>query len=353
MATEKKTTLLETLEKNESGLQSPVFRSACADAEIIIKGTTKGDKAPCYQLIGYDEAQNEILIFEKTFTVNENGSFTYVHGFDPVSLAVYQNARSFRARISAPEKDNPYTLTKFELIEIGQNSADMGKEQKVRKKRGPHPLRKVLFVGNSILLGIENRYGMCASSPKNDYYHYVSEAIKKAYPDCEFFKLHGSGMEHSESVEEFEDVFYKRPNGYTGRPVVDSFTPDLDLIILQITDNVNTEKKQEAFHHTSELLLSRIRERCPNAVILWVYGWYYKRPIQARLVEVCNRYDVEMVDIRPLRFKANEAEAGARYESIDGTKKEANELWLTHPGDKGMAAIADQIISVLKETELL
>ena len=194
---------------------------------------------------------------------------------------------------------------------------------------------------------------MCASSPKKDYFYLVSEEIRKSNPDCKFFKLHGSGLEHSESVEEFEEVFYQRPNIYTGRPVADSLTPDLDLIILQITDNVNTEKKYQTFHHTSELLLSRIRECCPHAEIFWVYGWYYKRAIQQKLLEVCDRFDVEKIDIRAFHYKTNEAQPGMLFESKDGTQKPAMELWLSHPGDKGMQAIADQIISALKETQLL
>lgn len=353
MATEKITALQNALQATENGFETNIFRSICADVEILIDGIAKNGCTPCYRLFGYDEAGKEILVFEKTLSVKADGCFSYVHFFDPVSLAVYQNAVSFRIRITGDAKSGSYELTKLDMIEYEQDASDAAKANQPRKKRGPHPLKKVLFVGNSILLGMENRYGMCATSPKNDYFYHVSEAIKKRYPDCECFKLHASGIEHSESVEAFEDAFYHLPNTYTGRPASDSFTSDLDLVILQMTDNVNTEQKQAVFYHTSDLLLSHIREQSPNAVILWVYGWYYKRPIYPRLMEVCDLYDVEKIDVRSLRYKANEAKDGTLYESIDGTKKEASPLWLTHPGDAGMKAIADQIISALKETEIL
>lgn len=352
MGTEKKTSLLHSLQKQNGLIQTEVFRSACADIELCICGISKGNSVPCYRLLGYDEGQNEILIFEKVFSVKEDGSFSYVHSFDPVSLAVYQNSVSFRVCILSMNEISDFTLTKLDLNELEQDTNIEG-TNKTRKKRGPHALKNVLFVGNSILLGMENIYGMCASSPKKDYAYLVSEEIKKAYPDCKFFKLHGSGMEHSESLEAFEDVFYKSPNVYTGHPVIDSLTPDLDLIILQITDNVNTEKKTETFHKTAELLLQRIRERCPHAELLWVYGWYYKRALNERLLELIEQYDVEPVDLRPFRYKANEAMRGMLYESADGSMKAAKELWLTHPGDNGMKAIADKIISVLKDTALL
>ena len=352
MSIEKRIPLLNALRAENGTLETDRFTLTTADAEVTVHGTATVD-APCYRLLGYDEAQNEILIFEKNLSLGANGAFSYVHSFDPTSLAVYQNAVAFRVRILPPASGADFTVATLDLVEYEQTAEELSQSLAPRKKQGPKELKKVLFVGNSILLGIENRYGMCASAPDRDYAFHVSEAIKKKYPSCEFYKIHGSCVEHSESVEEFESIYYNEPNPYTGAPFVDSLDPELDLIILQITDNVNTEKKVEVFDTTAELLLSRIRARCPNVTILWAHGWYYKKAIQKRLMELIKQYDVESVDLRPLRFRANEAPEGALYLSANGSLLPAKSLWLSHPGDRGMAAIADKMISVLKEIDLL
>ena len=305
MANEQKRSFLGEIRPEEDFLSAP-FRSAVAEAEVEIAGIAQVG-SPCYQLLGYDDKGTEVLLFEKKMSVKEGGGFSYLHSFDPISFAVYQNAQSLRIRLTGIEKAE---LTKLTLTEVEQ-SAQAEFSRVLRKHRGPKSLKNVLFVGNSLLLGIENRYGMCCSAPDKDYFYHVSQEIKKSNPDCQFFKLHGSGIEHAESIEEFEEVYNERPNIYTKRPVKESFTPDLDLIILQITDNVNTDKKVETFHTTAKLLLERIRKNCPHAEILWVYGWYYKRSVMEYVLDFCKQYDVEPVDLRPVRYRANESSRGS------------------------------------------
>lgn len=325
------------------------FRSLCECVELTVKGRVEAGTSIVYALFGYEESGKEVLIYDKTLPLTEDGNFDYVHVFDPVSLAVYQSTVEYRACVKCA---GSYSVN-ITMAEFEQTADGAPHERKCKNQYPDHPLKNVLFVGNSILLGFENRYGMCASSPRADYAYHVQQAILKQYPDCQFYKAHGSPLEHAESLEAFEEAFGVIPNIHTQKPFVESLRPDLDLIILQITDNVNTEKKYETFHTSAELLLQRIRERCPNAVIVWVYGWYHKRAIHARVLELCEQYAVEEADVRCHRYKANEAPRGAEYESIDGTKKRAQDNWISHPGDKGMKAIADTIISVLKNTSLL
>ena len=291
---------------------------------------------------------------EKIREVEAGESFTYSFQFDPVSLAVYQNMTSFCLRVRADGIESVEACSWYEDTDLAGLLKEIEKrKQSKRVVCEPHPLSKVLFVGNSLLLGIENRYGMCSSSPRNDYYHYVTEAILEKYPQCEFRKIHGSSIEHSESVEAYEAAMFHDPNGYTKRPFVESLTPDLDLVFLQITDNVNTEKKIETFKQTAEMLLCEIRKRSPKAQIVWVYGWYFKKELFPFLWELFDRYDVESVCLLSERRKENESFEGAEYESEDGTKKVAAINWLTHPGDKGMYVIAQKMIEALKNMNIL
>lgn len=339
---------------NGDVFESERFRSVCEC--VSIKFTVKVAKNTlfCARIIGFSDAGEEAVVLEKIREVEQGECFTYSFQFDPVSLAVYQNVTSFCLRVRTDGIESVKDCSWYEDTDLAGLLKEIeGRKNKKRTACEPHPLSKVLFVGNSLLLGMENRYGMCSSSPRNDYYHYVTEAILEKYPQCVFQKIHGASIEHSESVEAYEAAMFQNPNGYTKRPFAESLTPDLDLIFLQITDNVNTEKKVETFKQTADMLLREIRARSPKAKIIWVYGWYFKKDLFPFLWELFERYDVESVCLLSERRRENEAPEGLQYESEDGTKKTAAVNWLTHPGDKGMYVIAKKMIEAMKNLNML
>lgn len=339
-----------TFTQSNTVAESEHFRSLCESTAVKVSANAAPDAVISYTLLAINSRGDSFTVYHKSLPANENGAVSLLHEFDPISLAVYQDAVEFFVRIEGDFSNLFLTLTENEQI---AQMLQEGKRRRSEKKREPHPLKKVLFVGNSILLGFECLYGMCASSPENDYAYHVSGEIRNVYPSCEFFKVHGSPIEHAESMEAFEEAFRRTPNVYTGKPFCESLTSDLDLVILQMTDNVNTEKKVETFSKSAELLLQRVHAACPNAVILWVYGWYHKPALFPRMLELFEQYDVEPVDLRGCRCKANEASVGHQYRAADGTIKIAKDAWITHPGDGGMRAIADQIISTLRSISIL
>lgn len=206
----------------------------------------------------------------------------------------------------------------------------------------------VLFVGNSLLLGMFGKYGMCSSSPKKDYAYYVQQEIKKYNKNCVFSKLSGGNFENAESMDEFEAWFSTDANAYTNKPAKESFTENLDLIFLQLADNVNTDKKIVNFNKTAELLIERIQKLSPNARIIWIHGWYNKKNTYDTITELCTRHQLERVDISDIRTKENEAYEGQVCENAAGEKEIVKEAWITHPGDSGMKKIADKIIHQLR-----
>ena len=340
-----------TLEKNVCRTER--FRSMCESTTLSLSMRIAENASAQYTLVSIDEQGKTKIIYEKDLTAAPDGMIRYEHEFDPISLAVYQGSVAFFATVTTKEelpREACITLTENEQIAVELQAA---RARRSRPKQKKGPLRHVLFVGNSIVFGIEGRYGMCASSPDCDYFHHVSKAISEQYPSCRFSKLYASPIEHAESPEEFHQVFYEQPNEFTGAPDCESFTPDLDLIILQMTDNVNTEKKLETFSVTADLLLSYIKEKCPNATVVWAYGWFHKPAFFPRLLELCERHDIEQADLRVCRSKENEAAKGHLYLAADGTEKVARDTWITHPGDGGMKAIADRILQVLRETSVL
>ena len=336
--------------KNGNRAETVCFSSLCESCTLCVRAQTIASQALTYTLVGLNQKGESFVVYQKDFAADGAGEARLLHEFDPVSLAVYQDAVAFFVRIDGESGELAVTLTENEQIAM-QLQAVKARRQRPKQKKGP--LGHVLFVGNSILLGMEGRYGMCASSPEHDYAHHVTSAIRAVYPDCRFSKLYASPIEHAECEEDFENVFFKTPNELTHVPTCESFTPDLDLIILQMTDNINTEKKVATFWQTADRLLAYIKEKCPNATVVWAYGWFHKSAIFSRLLELCEQYDVEQADLRGCRCKANEAMSGHRYLSADGTIKTARDTWITHPGDDGMRAIADCILTTLREAAVL
>lgn len=341
------------LSLRETEVESERFRSLCECTEVRICGKASAEAKLIFTLYAYTSSKNKLAVYEKKLPVRDDGSVTFVHEFDPVSLAVYQDAVEFSALVR-DEGQSSFSLS-FSLAQNEQLAAALQaiSAKRKRKKKEPQPLRKVLFVGNSLLLGMEGEFGMCSSASDRDYAYHVSEEIKKTNPTCEFFKLHGSPIEHAESIEAFEDAFGATPNFHTKKPFCESLTEDLDLIILQIMDNVNTEAKTETFRVTAEILLSRIRERCPHATVVWVYGWYHKHAFFPRLLELCDQFDVEQVDLRGCRYRENESTSGSTYRLRSGEVKVVQDNWITHPGDRGMRAIADRIIEVMRDASII
>ena len=206
--------------------------------------------------------------------------------------------------------------------------------------------KKVVFVGNSILLGMKT-YGMCATSSKADYAWYVQQEILKHNPDCEFGKVHGSAFEGSLAYEDAVNWFNTTPNVYSKKPARESFSEDTDLVIIQLTDNVNTDVKISVFQKSADMLIESIKDICPKAQIIWVYGWYNKYNTHDKLQSLCRKWSIELVYISGCRSKENEAYSGQISIGEDGNEFVVKDGWITHPGDKGMKVIADKIIDVL------
>lgn len=340
------------------GICTESFQSREEQVLLRLGGRAKPGTELRYSLLGYDAQNTEQTIVAEDLPLREDGGFETVYRFDPISLGVYQNAVRFRVALRAETENAEFCVSHISLEE-GQ-AAD-GKTREGRAAEPPFGSampgaeeaakftvpQKVLFVGNSLLLGMFNRYGMCASSPRKDYAYYVQQEILKYNKDCVFTKLHGSGFEHAESMEAFDEWFFREPNTYTQRPARESFTEDLELILLQLTDNVNTDKKIANFKETADLFLKRIRALSPKARIVWVHGWYNKYNTYDWLVELCRRWKVERIDISDLHTRENEAFLGQLCENAAGENVPVTDIWVTHPGDKGMREIAGRILKVL------
>ena len=280
--------------------------------------------------------------------------------FDPINLQIYENAVSFRiifpnftsvSHFSMEEQTDSNqpaddTVSAVFTDDAGNKWVPVLQADRATLVNVPVTPKHVLFVGNSILLGMPAAYGMCASSPKHDYCYHVQQAILAHSPNCRFSKLYGSMFEHSMTREEFEAWWATDPNGHTGKPAKDSFTEDLDLIILQLGDNVGTQKLAN-FLACTPILLERIKTLCPQARILWVHGWFNSPLTTPPITRFCEEWKLERVDVLGTRSPESQSYSGAAYETADGSVATVKDIWITHPGDTGMKCIADRIIHTL------
>lgn len=210
----------------------------------------------------------------------------------------------------------------------------------------PNIPSKVVFIGNSLLLGMGS-YGMCSTSPKNDYFYHVSQAILAENSSAEFVKLHGSGFESATNTEEFEKWWGIDVNSGSGKTVVDSLEPDTELVVIQLNDNVNTPEKVMGLKNNINTFVSRLRNLCPKARIIWVLGWYNKANSFDVISTACNKWNIPVVDISDLFKKENQGLSGQEYELPDGTMGVVKDGWITHPGNKGMKLIAERIVKAI------
>lgn len=213
---------------------------------------------------------------------------------------------------------------------------------------------KTLFFGNSLLLGMNTTssnhqyvYGMCATEPSKDYCHIVMDAITDAKGTATYNRVHGAQFETLEQSDSFSTLWNTTANTYTGGPLKNSFTSDLDLIVIQLSDNINTAERRTAFAENVDALLRNIRTASPNARILWVYGWFSNADTNALITAACERWGIESLNIHRYNTTANQGTSGQSYIDGNGQTATVSDSWITHPGDNGFAAIADAIIDKL------
>lgn len=344
------------------GVASPQMTFMSTFVNLNVRGTVMAGTVGI-ELLSSNEAGEKDTVVNIPAECDKDGNFDIRYNFDPISLAVYNNAVSFQVNILGLCDNSEFSLVSVSAEEGEESAYDSSNGIDIIKKsqdgRCVVPVMqtdgsiidadavpgKVLFIGNSLLLGMHNTYGMCSSAPDKDYSYRVSEYIKSINPECTFTKLHGSGFEHSESVDIFEEWLFNTDNVYTGKPACQSFDAEIDLIFIQLGDNVNTDEKRATFMTTADMFVEFIKRTCPKARIIWIYGWYGTKMVFDKIRDVTGKWHMETVFIGSLRGEENESYSGMKYYNPEtGAESVVKDTWITHPGDKGMEKIANAII---------
>ena len=203
--------------------------------------------------------------------------------------------------------------------------------------------KNVLYIGNSLLVGFGD-FGICASNPNQDYYAYINSYLNEKVEGLTPSKLNGTGFEGITDETTYNNWFVNS--------LLPKLSDETELVIIQLSDNINTEARRTAFINSgANRLLHYIRTNAPKARVAWVSAWYSNMNNQAAISQACNNYGATFIDISDLYgVEGNQSYIGATVTKTDGTTITVDNTGVaSHPSSQGFRQIADRIIEKLFE----
>jgi alpha-galactosidase len=198
--------------------------------------------------------------------------------------------------------------------------------------------QKVLFVGNSITkhgpkadIDWHGNWGMAASSADKDYVHLVTQALAAK-----------QGAQPEVMVKNVAD-FERNHVGYDiAGKFADAAAFKADLIILCIGENVAALKTPEAQAKYQERVTELLKtlKANPQAAVIVRSSFWANIAKDAAMRQACEAVGGTFVDISALsKDEKNYARSERPYKHAGVAN---------HPGDRGMAAIAEAIVKAVK-----
>ena len=218
----------------------------------------------------------------------------------------------------------PYGCTKFRISMFPVTA-----EPQVK----PSAIRRILFLGNSITLhgpkadiGWAGNWGMAASSEAKDYVHLVTGAIAQ----------HTGSMPEM-MIRNIADFERNYADYDVESQMKDFFAFDPDLVVLAIGENVpalgSEDAKAQFKAGVMKTLGCALAKRHPLVV---VRSSFWADPAKDEVLRIaCQEADAIFVDAGPLGCEEANMARSERSFANDGVG--------SHPGDRGMKALADAI----------
>ena len=190
-----------------------------------------------------------------------------------------------------------------------------------------------LAIGNSLTLIESFGHGICSTQPDNDYFGLVKAYLETKYDDVTAKRLHYGVWEQSP----YRNAMFDYIDPY--------LSPDLDLVTIQLGENVAViDRPVSSYREDLAELVKYIRNKCPSAQIIMIDDFWNNQKSDVRR-EVAEETGVDFADLAEIRGeKEYQSEAGTVFFLSDGTTDTVSEEAATHPGDSGMAYIADRVI---------
>ena len=199
-------------------------------------------------------------------------------------------------------------------------------------------LQKILFIGNSITLhgpkadiDWHGNWGMAATSEDKDYVHLVTKALAA--------KQGATPVIMVKNVADFE-------RNHLGYDIAGKFTDaaafKADLIILCIGENVaalKTPADQAKYQEQVTALLKTLNSN-PQAAVIVRSSFWANEAKDTAMRKACEAVGGTFVDISAL---------GKDEQNYDRSERPYKHAGVAnHPGDRGMAAIAEAILKAVK-----
>lgn len=197
-----------------------------------------------------------------------------------------------------------------------------------------------LAIGNSLTIhGVTtfwwNEIGMAATEKEKDYYHIVSNQLEQRFGSiCSFPK--GFAVWETQSHDRDETLEF-----------LDKYlSPEIDLITVQLGENASN---LDTYKQDYSSLLSYLKISCPKARILVVGDFWTYQDRDNLKEQACAEVGVEYVSLKGIKDnKEYQCGLGTTVFDAEGNPHIVeHEGVARHPGDRGMAAIADRILQVV------
>lgn len=177
---------------------------------------------------------------------------------------------------------------------------------------------RLVAIGNSLTrhspakdLDWDGDWGMAASSKENDYVGVLAQRLGVSAP----LRINAATLERAPTHFSWNSL--PSPQGH--------------FVIVELGDNV-TEDSAISFANAYENLLSRVADR--STILLCTSTWWNRAPIDIMMRAACTKHGGIFVDISGIS-----SQPGMRATSA------ANAGVAAHPSDKGMDAIAGQLMN--------
>ena len=246
-----------------------------------------------------------------------------------------------------------------------------------------HKINKMVVIGNSITMhgrreadGIEwmvdDWREMAATYPNSGWVNLIRNYLaENVNPDIKVYKTNGSiwetqtngsrdfatGISNQRYAEVKQDRSYLIDDGV----VQDILTDDVDVIILQLSENMaepTTDDDKNTFAQDFMKLYDALLEKCPKARIFQHCGFWANYNKFKGLVSAMHNYNNANITpiFAPLLYGVNKAHPVSDFQSsvgaeiLDGDSNVITTVTAavaTHPGDKGFKVMANQTLQAL------
>ncbi len=176
---------------------------------------------------------------------------------------------------------------------------------------------------------------MAASDLDHDYYHIVLRHL-----DHKHDKVHGEAVAFSQ----WEVQSHDRDETFS---MLDPYlNEEIDLITIQLGENA---EDLDTFESDYESFINHIKDICPKTRIIIIGDFWTNANRDELKIEAARNTNVEYVSLEGIKDNIDYyAGMGTTVYDDDGNPHRINHKGVaTHPGDKGMEAIAERIIAVI------